>query len=326
MKVFVTGATGFIGGHIAKAALARGWQVEALRRSASTGHLDPAAAVRWHTGDLNDGESLRKAMLGCEVLFHSAAYYPKRERTKTVEQHLDAARAEMQTVIAAAKAAGVRRMVYTSALFCIGNVPPGASRLADERDFYQLGDFHESAYFEVKILMEQIALQANAPDFEVVVTNPTAVFGPGDIHLTLGGLVILIAKGYFITWLPAEVNVVDVRDVAAAHIEAAIKGKPGERYILGGHNLSLRETITIAAKAAGRRPPFIGLPAGVLRPIVWLGDRIPAIPLPVNHLRSIKRWQPYNTAKAERELGMQSRPFEETILDSIAWFKASGKL
>jgi dihydroflavonol-4-reductase len=326
MKVLVTGATGFIGGHIAKAALARGWQVAALRRSQATGHLDPAAAVRWHQGDLNDAASLQRAMQGIEVLFHSAAYYPKRERGKTREQHLAAARTEIETVIAAAKAAGVRRMVYTSALFCIGNLPPDAGRLADERDFYQLGDFPESAYFETKILMEQIALQANSADFEVVVTNPTAVFGPGDIHLTLGNLVILIAKGYFVTWLPADINVVDVRDVAAAHISAAERGRPGERYILGGHNVTLREALTISAKAAGRRPPLFRLPLWSVRPIVWLGDRIPALPLPANHLRSIERWQAYNTAKAERELGMQARPFEETVLDSIAWFKATGKL
>lgn len=327
MKVLVTGATGFIGGHIAKAALAQGWQVNTLRRNpTATGHLDPAAAVRWQQGDLNDRAALEMAMKGVEILFHSAAYYPRRERTKTIEQHLEAAQVEMETVIAAAKAAGVRRMVYTSALFCIANVPPGAGRLADERDVYQLGDFHESAYFEVKILMEQIALQANGPDLEVVVTNPTAVFGPGDIHKTLGGLVILIAKGYFVTWLPTEINVVDVRDVAAAHIQAALHGKPGERYILGGHNVTLRQALTIAARAAGKRPPFIRMPLWSVKPIVWLGDRIPAIPLPVNHLRSIGRWQAYNTAKAERELGLKARPFEETVLDSLAWFKARGEL
>jgi dihydroflavonol-4-reductase len=241
------------------------------------------------------------------------------------EDHTAKAKREMETVIAAAKDSGVRRMVYTSALFTIGNLPAGTDRLADERDFYQLGDFAESVYFEVKALMEQIALAANN-GLEVVVTNPTAVFGPGDIDLTLGNLVILAARGYGVAWLPANANVVDVRDVAQAHIAAARKGRPGERYILGGHNTTAREAFTVVAKAAGKRPPFIKFPLWALKPIVWLGDRIPAIPLPANHLRSISRWQHYNTAKAEQELGLKARPFEETAADSIAWFKQNGQL
>jgi dihydroflavonol-4-reductase len=265
-------------------------------------------------------------MQGVEMLFHAAAYYPRRERLRNREQHLAAAQAEMETVIAATKAAGVRRVVYTSALFCIANVAPGAGRLADERDVYQLGDFPESAYFEVKILMEQIALAANGPELEVVVTNPTAVFGPGDLNKTLGSLLILAAKGFAFAWLPAEANVVDVRDVAEAHIQAALRGRPGERYILGGHNMSVKEAFSIAAKAAGRKEPWLRLPLGAVAPAVWLGDRIPGIPLPANHLRSIKRWQPYNTAKAEQELGLTARPFEETVRDALAWFKAHGEL
>jgi dihydroflavonol-4-reductase len=191
---------------------------------------------------------------------------------------------------------------------------------------YQLGDFPESAYFEVKILMEQIALAANGPELEVVVTNPTAVFGPGDLNKTLGSLLILAAKGFAFAWLPAEANVVDVRDVAEAHIQAALRGRPGERYILGGHNMSVKEAFSIAAKAAGRKEPWLRLPLGAVAPAVWLGDRIPGIPLPANHLRSIKRWQPYNTAKAEQELGLTARPFEETVRDALAWFKAHGEL
>lgn len=327
MKVLVTGATGFIGGHIAQAALAQGWQVRGLRRTAGrTGHLSPDSPIEWIEGDLNDTDSLQRAFSGVEVLFHAAAYYPRRERTLSMAEHLHAAEAEMRGVLAAAKAAGVRRMVYTSTLTCIANLPPGSGRLADEQDVYQLGQFPESVYFETKIVMERLALAANAPDFEVVVTNPTAVFGPGDLNHTLGMLLILIAKGYAFLWLPAAVNVVDVRDVATAHVQAALKGRPGERYILGGHNTNLREAITQAAKVAGRSAPWLPLPLWVVKPIVWLGDRIPAIPLPANHMRSIGLWQPYNTAKAESELGLHARPFDETVRDALAWFVAQGDL
>ena len=327
MKVLVTGATGFIGGHIAKAALAAGWQVEGLRRDPnSTGHLGAEAAVHWHLGDLNDGDSLRGAMQGAEILFHAAAYYPRRERNKTMAEHMFAARAEMESVLAAAKATGVRRLVYASTLTTIGNPPPDSGRLADERDIYPLGDLPQSVYYETKALMEQLALAANSNELEMVVTNPTAVFGPGDVHRTLGGLLLLVAKGYAIIWLPAPVNVVDVRDVAVAHIEAAKRGRPGERYILGGHNTTVHEAITIAAKAAGKRPPFIPIPLGAIDPVVWLSDRFPSIPLPANHLRSIKRWQAYNCAKAQRVLGLVAQPFQETVLDALAWFKTQGAL
>lgn len=327
MKVFVTGATGFIGGHIAKAALIAGWQVDGLRRDAnSNGHLSAESSVRWHLGDLNDTNTLSRAMQGAEVLFHAAAYYPRREHAKTMEEHVAAARAEMSSVLAAARNAGIRRLVYTSTLTTIGNPPAGSNRLADEGDVYPLGDFPESVYYETKAAMEQMALAASGEEFEVVVTNPTAVFGPGDVHLTLGGLLLLIAKGYAVIWLPAAVNVVDVRDVAAAHIEAAKRGRPGERYILGGHNTTVREAITTAAKAAGKRPPFIRIPLSAIPPVVWLADRFPSIPLPANHLRGINRWQAYNCTKAQRELGLKPRPFEETVRDALVWFKTQGKL
>jgi dihydroflavonol-4-reductase len=277
MRVLVTGATGFIGGHIAKAALAEGWQVRALRRNpAATGHLGDAA-VEWVTGDLNDSASLQVALKDIDIFFHAAAYYPKRERDTTMAQHMQNARHEMESVLSAAKASGLKRMVYTSTLTTIDNPPKSAGRLADERDVYPLGDFPQSVYFETKALMEQMALAANN-GLEVVVTNPTAVFGPGDVHKTLGGLLILVARGYAIMWLPAPVNVVDVRDVAAAHIQAAKRGKPGERYILGGHNITVKEAIVTAAKAAGKRPPFFGIPIGATKPIVWLADRFPRIP------------------------------------------------
>lgn len=326
MQVLVTGATGFIGGHIAKAALAEGWQVRGLRRDPmATGHLPAEAAIEWIAGDLNDSASLARAMQGVDVVFHAAAYYPRRERMKTMAEHMAMARAEMQTVLHSAKASGVRRMVFTSTLTTVGNPPASAGRLADERDFYKLGDFPESVYFETKAMMEQMAL-ANNTDLEVVVCNPTAVFGPGDVHHTLGGLLLLVARGYAVIWLPVPVNVVDVRDVAAAHIAAAKKGRPGERFILGGHNFTVREVITIAAKAAGRRPPLFAFPLWAMRPVIWLADHFPALPLPANHLRSVNKWQGYNTAKAQTELGLQIRPFEETVLDALAWFKEQGEL
>lgn len=324
MKVLVLGATGFIGGHIAKEAIAQGWDVRGLRRDPqSTGHLDEAAAIEWISGDLDDGESLMRAMRGIDILFHAAAYYPKRGRAKLVPQRIREARQQINTVIEAAKAGGVRRLVYTSTLSTIGHPPAGENRLADERDIYQLGAMPKSAYYETKAVMEQAALAAN-DGLEVVVTNPTAVFGPGDVHLTLGAVLIAAARGYAVGYLPVDINVIDVRDVAKAHLAAAMQGAAGERYILGGHNLSVAAAMTIAAAVGGAAPPRFRVSLKLIDVIVWLGDRLPFIPLPANHLRTAKLWQAYNTDKAERQLGLQARSFTETVADALAWFKIHG--
>lgn len=324
MKALVLGATGFIGGHIAKEALAAGWQLRGLRRNPdSTGHLGADSGIRWVAGDLGDPDSLRRAMQDVEVVFHAAAYYPKRGRATLVPQCIQEARQQIETVLNAARASGVRRLVYTSTLSTIGHPPPDQDRLADERDIYEFGSFPKSAYYETKIAMEQAALAAN-DGLEVVVTNPTAVFGPGDVHLALGAILIASARGYIAGYLPVDINVVDVREVAAAHIAVAERGRPGERYILGGHNYSVRAAMTIAAQVGGVGPPRFRVPLGLIDAIVWLGDRLPFIPLPANHLRTARLWQAYNTAKAERELGLRARPFAETVADALAWFRAHG--
>jgi dihydroflavonol-4-reductase len=324
MQTLVLGASGFIGGHIARAALAAGWRVRGLRRDpASTGHLEDAP-VDWRTGDLNDGASLQAAMQGVDLVFHAAAYYPKSQPRLAVAEHGARAQAEIETVLDALRAAGVPRLVFTSTLTTI-DLPP-AGRLADERDFYQPDDYAQSAYFAAKIAMENTVLAANGSDLEVVVTNPTAVFGPGDVHITLGSLLIAAARGYAFFWLPVTTNVIDVRDVAAAHIAAAERGRPGERYILGGHNLSVRAALTIANRVAGRWPPWLRLPLWPLEALANLGNALPFLPLPANHLRSLKRMQAYNTAKAESELGLRARPFDETVRDALDWFRRHGHL
>jgi dihydroflavonol-4-reductase len=324
MKTLVLGATGFIGGHIAQAALDAGWPVRGLRRdSGSNGHLG-GAPIDWRTGDLNDAASLQAAMQGVDLVFHAAAYYPKSQPRLSVAEHVARGQAEIDTVLAALRAAGVPRLVFTSTLTTL-DLPP-AGRLADERDVYQPGDYAQSAYFEVKIAMENAVLAANGSDLEVVVTNPTAVFGPGDVHITLGSLLMAAAKGYAFFWLPVTTNVVDVRDVASVHFAAAQRGRPGERYILGGHNLSVREALTIANRVAGRRPPWLRLPLWPLEALANLGEALPFLPLPANHLRSLKRMQAYNTAKAESELDLRARPFDATVWDALDWFRQHGHL
>ena len=221
MRALVLGATGFIGGHIARAALQAGWEVRGLRRSANrSGHLGDLP-VAWVPGDLNDEASLRLAMDGVDVVFHAAAFYPTDGSPRKVGQQVEYARREIKNVIAAVAAANVKRFVFTSTLTTIGHPPPEEERLADERDVYIPGTLPKSAYYEAKIAMEKIVLDAVEQKIPAVVLNPTAVFGPGDVNVGVGGILVAVARGQMRAWLPGEINVVDARDVANAHIIAA---------------------------------------------------------------------------------------------------------
>jgi dihydroflavonol-4-reductase len=325
-KVLVLGATGFIGGHIAQAALAAGWEVSGMRRDATrTGFLGELP-VKWVTGNLENYAALQAAMETVDLVFHAAAFYPKDGNPRKVSEQIAYAQQEIRNVIAAARQAKVKKFIYTSTLTTIGHPTPKENRLADERDFYIPGMLAKSGYYEAKIEMEKIFLEACAVGFPGVILNPTAVFGPGDVHLTMGSLLIAVAKGWLVGWLPGEINVVDGRDVAQAHIAAVEHGLIGERYIIGGHNYTVREALEIAARVAGAKLPRFKISGWALRGLTTLGDVFPFLPLPSNHLRAIHLWQGYNTHKAEQVLGFQPRPFTDTVQDSLNWFREEGML
>lgn len=325
-KILVLGATGFIGGHIARCALRKDWEVLGLRRDESKfGHLD-GFPLHWIKGDLMDFESLRTAMRGIDVVFHAAGYYPKVGNPRVVPAQVTQAKQEILNVLKAADEAGIRKMVYTSSLTTIGHPNPHENRLANERDFYRQGTLEKSGYYESKILMETVFLDFCKRGFPGVVLNPTAVFGPGDIYLTMAGLFIAVAKGKVIAWLPGSINVVDVRDVAEAHIAAVSRGKIGERYIIGGHNLTIRDAISQAAAVASTKPPRFEIPLWLLRGLVTLGDIFPALPLPSNHLRAVHLWQGYNTQQARNELGLSPRLYRETVQDTLSWLRTQGNI
>ncbi|MFQ6100006.1 MAG: NAD-dependent epimerase/dehydratase family protein [Anaerolineae bacterium] len=317
----ILGATGFIGGQIARAAVAQGWQVRGLRRRPNAVGAIGDLEIEWVSGDLADPASLVTAMRGCPLVFHAAGYYPHRARNvwETVRHGVTG----MRNVLAAASTAGVKRLVYTSALTTIGP-PSDPSRLAGERDLYTPGSI-PNPYLEVKWAMEMEALRATAQGLPVVIVLPTAVFGPGDVKPTTGKLLLLVAKGRIPGYIEGEINVVDGRDVAAGHIAAARRGRPGQRYILGGHNLTLREMQTIIAEAAGRKPPRAKLPLWLVRVIAEVGSLL-GVP-GTHHLRAIRHWQPLDTTRARKELGLlEPIPFEQTCRDALAWFREHGYL
>ena len=291
------------------------------RRPDAVGAIgDVAGQIEWIQGELpfaqeGEGQGLREAMRGCDVVFHAAAAYPHAARD--IAGWVRRSVMQMRAVLAAASDTGVRRLVYTSTLTTIG--PPGQpGRLADERDFYVPGT-SSSAYYEAKFAMEMEAFRAAAEGLPVVILNPTAVFGPGDIKPTTSEVLLRVAKGQIPFYFDATTNAVDGRDVAEAHMAAAERGRVGQRYIVGGHNLTLQDLLTITARAAGIPLPRWKIPRNLVEALLRAGDRL-GLPLPEN-IKTLRFWQPINTEKTQHEFGLSPRPFDETARDTVMWFR-----
>jgi dihydroflavonol-4-reductase len=326
IKAVVLGSTGCIGNNVVRACLEAGWAVRAFHRAGSKTWMLDGLDVEQTIGDLGDRESLVQAMRGCDVVFHAAAYYPR--HSLDLAGAMRQAVSQMRNVLAAVEEAGVARLVYTSTLTTIG--PPGEpGRLADERDFYLPGST-DSAYFETKWAMEAEAWRAAAQGVPVVIVNPTAVFGPWDVKPTTGEILLQVAKGRFPVWLDLDVNVIDARDLGVGHMLAAQRGVPGRRYILGGENVPVREALAAAAREAGVAPPRWKAPLGLVRRVVRAGEALGHLPLvpppPLEHFKTLSEWQALSTGRARQELGFQTRPFVDTVRDTLAWFREFGYL
>jgi dihydroflavonol-4-reductase len=325
-RALVLGSTGCIGNNIVRACLDAGWRVRALHRAGSATWMLEGLDLEPVVGDLSDPPSLVRAMDGCDVVFHAAAYYPL--HSLDMAGSLRQAVQEMRNVLDATGQTGVPRLVYTSSLTTIGR-PSAPGRLAAEDDFYLPGSTG-SAYFESKWAMEAEAWRAVARGLPVVIVNPTAVFGPWDIKPATGEILLNVAKGLFPFWLDLETNVVDARDVGLGQVLAARRGQPGRRYILGGENLSVRRALTIAAQEAGRKPPRWRAPLSLVRSAVRAGEafgRLPLVrPLPLEHFKTLNEWQALDTTRAREALGFETRPFVETVRDTLAWFRTHGYL
>jgi dihydroflavonol-4-reductase len=315
-----------VGNNIVRACLQEGWKVRALRRRSSATWMLDGLAVQTALGDLYDPASLVEAMQGCDIVFHAAAFYPLHSLQMRASLR-DAVRG-IRNVLGAAAESGVQRLVYTSTLTTLGP-PADSGRLPDERDFYLPGSTG-SAYFETKWAMEAEAWRAIAGGQPITIVNPTVVFGPWDAKPTTGEMLLHVAKGHFPLWLDLFVNIVDARDVGHGHLLAAEKGRAGQRYILGGENVAMREALTVAAQEAGVSPPRLRASLRLVQTLVhaaeWLG-RLPFVqPLPLEHFKTLGEWRALNTSKARRELGFETRPLVDTVRDTIAWFREHGYL
>lgn len=324
MTSLVTGANGFVGAAVVRSLLARGEDVRALARPESnTVNLD-ALAVEIVRGDITDSESLLAAMRGCRTVFHVAADYrlwvpdPDAMYRTNVEGSVN--------VVESAAAAGADRLVYTSSVAVLGINPDKTP--ADETTPVGIADM-VGPYKRSKFLAEQaVRKKAAALGFPVVIVNPSTPIGPGDFRPTPTGRIIVdAARGKMPAYVDTGLNIVHVDDVAQGHLLACDAGRPGERYILGGADLSLRTILELVAARSGRKPPVLRLPRAAVYPVALGAEALARLfgiePVVTrDELRMARKHMYFSSRKAETELGYRWRPPEEAIADALAWFRA----
>ena len=327
LKALVTGATGFVGAALARALGGAGWQVRALVRAGSDRRNLRTLELETVVGDLTDAASIERAVAGCDAVFHAAADY--RLWVPDPEAMYRANVEGTRTVIEAAHRAGVQRIVYTSSVATIG-LPDGGG-MGTETTPVALGDM-VGHYKRSKFLAEQAALAAAGRGAPVVIVNPAAPVGPRDLKPTPTGQVVLdAALGRTPAYLDTGLNVVHVDDVASGHVLAFHRGRVGERYILGGENLPLREILIEVTRLAGRPPPRIRLPHGLVLPIAHVAElyaRLTGKPtrVTVDSVRMARKHMYFSSDKAERELGYRFRPAISAFEDALRWFRDEGYL
>jgi len=317
----VTGASGFIGWHVARLLGERGHKVKALVRPSSKLRELDAEPV---TGDLRDAASLDRAVAGCGLVFHVAADYRlwARAPNELYESNVEGTR----HLLEAARRAGVERVVYTSTVGCIGIPKDG---LGDETVPVTLEEM-AGAYKRSKFLAERVALDFAASGFPVVVVNPTAPVGDHDVKPTPTGKIVLdFLKGAMPAFIDTGLNLVDVRDTAEAHLLAAERGRPGERYIVGSENLTLAAILEKLARLTGRKAPRMKLPYAVAYAagVVTTGwARVTGRPplAPLDAVRMAKKKMFVSIEKARRELGFSPGPVDGALGRAVEWFQANG--
>lgn len=317
----ITGASGFIGWHVARLLTERGHKVRALVRPSSKLRELEVEPVR---GDLRDAESLERAVAGCGLVFHVAADYRlwSRHSDELYRSNVEGTR----NVLGAARRHGVERVVYTSTVGCIG-VPAGG--VGDETVPVTLEEM-SGAYKRSKFLAERVALEFAASGFPVVVVNPTAPVGERDVKPTPTGKIVLdFLTGAMPAYIDTGLNLVDVRDTAEAHLLAAERGRPGERYVVGSENLTLAEILGKLARIAGKEAPRVKLPyavayaAGVVT-TGWARVTGHAPRAPLDAVRMARKKMFVSHDKAMRELGFQPGPVDGALGRAVEWFRANG--
>lgn len=327
MLAAITGASGLLGGNLAAELVAQGWTVRATRRgSTRVDHLDDVP-IAWVPGDLDDTAAMTEAFRGADVVFHCAAMVsilPK------VTPAIRAANVDgTANVIAAVRAAGAKRLVHVSSVVAVG-LATGDAPATEDTPWNFAEEKLADGYAITKREAEEVVRAAT--DVDAVIVNPAYMLGPRDVRPSSGGLIIKVAKRRLPGWTPGVNNFVDVRDVARGMVAAAERGERGERYILGGENLTYRDAFAMMARVAGVAPPRLAAPRAVALALGYAGDlrhrltgREPTINSTQARWAYTRRFR-FSSAKAERALGYRHGPIEPAIEAAIAWFRRRGMM
>jgi dihydroflavonol-4-reductase len=326
MTILVTGATGFVGNHVARQLVNAGISVRVLVRPSSNLRLLEELPVERVEGDLRDAISLDRAIAGVCRVFHVAADY--RLWTRNPDEIYESNVGGTRRLFEAARRAGVERVVYTSTVATIA-VPSDGESLPNEKAGAQLGDMI-GHYKRSKFLAELEATKAAASGVPVVIVNPTAPVGPGDWKPTpTGRIIVNFLNGKMPAYVDTGLNVVSVEDVAAGHLLAMDRGRIGERYILGGRNMTLKQILKALARITGRPAPLVRLPHAVALAAGYadewfsrLTGREPQIPL--EGVKMSRHRMFVECDKARTELGYQPGPVEAALERAVRWYVDHG--
>jgi dihydroflavonol-4-reductase len=324
--VFVTGASGFVGSAVARALLGAGFAVRALvRPSSPRANLD-GLGVEVAEGDMRDPAVVGRAAKGARYVFHVAADYRlwARNPDDILRNNVEGTR----VVIQSAKAAGAERIVYTSSVATLKPTRPGfpANETMPLAETEAIGSYKRSKVVAERLVESMIASEG----LPVVIVNPTAPIGPRDVRPTpTGRIVVEAASGRMPAFVDTGLNLVHVDDVAAGHVAALERGRIGERYILGGENMTLAEMLGRIARLAGRRPPRLRLPRHLIFPLAYAAEAAAHLTgrepfVTVDGLRMAKSCMFFTSEKAKRELGYNARPADVAVRDAIQWFHEAG--
>jgi len=325
MLTLVTGATGFIGSAVVRALLARGRAVRCMVMPGDAqGEELARLGVEVVTADVASREQVARAVDGCQVVYHLAALYKL-----WVADPLQLYRVNVEgtwNVLFAAQRAGVKRVIHTSSIAAIGH---HEGRLSDETTpFNQWNEGND--YIRSKWLSERVARAFAAEGLPVVIVNPSFPLGQGDrVPTPTGRMIVELMNGRLPGYTRGGINVVDVDDCAEGHLRAEERGRVGERYILGSHNVSHRDLARAVARQAGLGRPLVPLPAPIMAGVAWcvehgarLGGGEPPYTYQAARFASRHLW--FDVDKATRELAMPHRPLADTIAASVRWFRDHG--
>ena len=329
MTIFLTGATGFVGSAVLRQLLKKSLDVRALARPGGDRRNIAGLACEVVEGDLTDTSSYKHSLIGCTAVFHVAADYrlwaPDSAAMDRV--NIDATR----DLFRLATDNGAERIVYTSSVATLGinrdNTP------ADEETpstYHQMiGTYKRSKY----LAEEEVRRLVSDEGIPAVIVNPSAPIGPRDLKPTPTGRIIVdAANGKIPAYVDTGLNFVHVEDVAQGHLDAFEKGKVGERYILGGQNMTLIEMLTSICDQVGRKPPVIKIPHRLLLPVAHIAETISVFTgkwepfVTVDSVKMASKKMYFSSQKAETLLGYKSRPAETAVNDAVEWYRENGYL